>query len=387
MSEAVWAESVWNVVLRLSLISCPVRLVPAIAPIDREFERLLSESGGIIDLTHFVRRDPVEGARVATSYDHLPERSGRGRDARRAACRRCGAPAATRSPFSRTAKRERMLLIEPYGGGLRLSVMRRPLAAPGIYDEPAERQSRPELVEIAEAVIGRHLHEEDANALHERYENRLRALIAAEDRRRLPPEPGPSRAAAAPHSRSRRKRKPRRDAPRRSRAREPMRKPRPPIRRSAAARNRHRNPAAPDRYRRPPLRRAGLGRDAGQRAAHRGDQHPAARRAGARCGRVPRLRRGRPRDALGRQRQLCRDERPGTGADRVRRPPDAGDRRAFRCRLRGLVRRGRRGRTAAQRRNLPLAGPRRPARSAARQLYRAAERAGRRTAPEPTQGR
>ena len=57
MSEAVWAESVWNVFLRLSLISCPVRLVPATAPIDREFETLLSESGGIIDLTRFVRGD------------------------------------------------------------------------------------------------------------------------------------------------------------------------------------------------------------------------------------------------------------------------------------------------------------------------------------------
>ena len=58
--------------LRLSLISCPVRLVPATAPIDREFETLLSESGGIIDLTHFVRDDPVEGARVGTRYDIYP---------------------------------------------------------------------------------------------------------------------------------------------------------------------------------------------------------------------------------------------------------------------------------------------------------------------------
>ena len=72
MSEAVWAESVWNVVLRLSLISCPVRLVPATAPIDREFEMLLGESGGIIDLTNFVRSDTVEGARVGTRYDLYP---------------------------------------------------------------------------------------------------------------------------------------------------------------------------------------------------------------------------------------------------------------------------------------------------------------------------
>ena len=58
----------------------------------------------------------------------------------------------------------------------------------------------------------------------------------------------------------------------------------------------------------------------------RGDQHPAARRAGARCGRVPRLRPGRPRDAVGQQRQLRRHQRPAAGADRVRRPPNAGNR-------------------------------------------------------------
>ena len=71
-----------------------------------------------------------------------------------------------------------MLVIEPYGGGLRLSVMRRPLVAPGTYDEPAERAVPPEMIEMAEAVIGRRAHEEDANALHERYEARLQALIA-----------------------------------------------------------------------------------------------------------------------------------------------------------------------------------------------------------------
>ncbi len=85
MSEAVWAEAVWNVFLRLSLISCPVRLVPATAPIDREFETLLSESGGIIDLTHFVRDDPVEGARVGTRYDIYPNGPVAADGARRAA--------------------------------------------------------------------------------------------------------------------------------------------------------------------------------------------------------------------------------------------------------------------------------------------------------------
>ncbi len=223
MSEAVWAESVWNVVLRLSLISCPVRLVPATAPIDREFEMLLAGSGGIIDLTHFVRSDPVEGARVGTRYDIYPNGpvAAETLDALRQAMRRAGRDAVA---FTAHGEGERMLLIEPYGGGLRLSVMRRPLAAPGTYDEPAERQVPAELVDMAEAAIGRYLHEEDANALHERYENRMQALIAGRTGgadaagsrtgpRRRTPARGASRSAASRE---------------RERGRKPMRVPMPP---------------------------------------------------------------------------------------------------------------------------------------------------------------
>ena len=46
MGEAVLAETVCNVVLRLSLIACPVLFVTATAHIDREFEKLLAENGG-----------------------------------------------------------------------------------------------------------------------------------------------------------------------------------------------------------------------------------------------------------------------------------------------------------------------------------------------------
>ncbi|HEX2151221.1 MAG TPA: Ku protein, partial [Stellaceae bacterium] len=189
MSEAVWAESVWNVFLRLSLISCPVRLVPATAPIDREFEALLSESGGIIDLTHFVPSDPADGARVETRYDIYPNGpvAAETLDALLQAMRRAGRDAVA---FTSRGERERMMLIEPYGGGLRLSVMRRPLVAPGVYDEPAERQIPAELVEMAEAAIGRRLHDEDANGLHERYEHRMRALIAEKSDDSASPEPG-----------------------------------------------------------------------------------------------------------------------------------------------------------------------------------------------------
>ena len=200
MSEAVWAESVWNIFLRVSLVACPVRLVPATAPIDHEFEELLSESGAVIDLTHFVHSDPIESERVATRYDIYPNGpvAAETLDALRQAMRRANRNAVA---FVAQGERERMLLIEPYGGGLRLSVMRRPLVAPGIYVEPAEKQVPSELVDMAAAAIARFLHAEDADALHERYENRLRALIAGKTGGAAPPEPdtpapGPATALA-----------------------------------------------------------------------------------------------------------------------------------------------------------------------------------------------
>jgi len=52
--------------------------------------------------------------------------------------------------------------------------------------------------EMAEAAIGRYLHEEDANALHERYENRMQALIASKSGGAMLPEAEPGLAAALP---------------------------------------------------------------------------------------------------------------------------------------------------------------------------------------------
>lgn len=173
MAGPVRAEAVWSGVLRLSLISCPVHLVPL--SLDAPPVRFDRETSEIIEMAHFIPRDQVDRERLETTYCVCPD----GRlaadtlDALRLAMQRAGRDAVG---YVRCGRQEIMVLIQPDGGGLTLSAMRRPLRS-----EPAEsgrgRASEipAEMVEAAEAMIARRVLDQDANALHDRYEERLRA--------------------------------------------------------------------------------------------------------------------------------------------------------------------------------------------------------------------
>ena len=228
------------------------------------------------------------------------------------------------------------------------------------------------------------LHEEDANALHERYENRLRALIAGEDRRRRVAGAGRRRSQAswrqAPRRRqccSRRKRKPRRT---------------PPPDRDEAAEESEAEADAPVAAELLPRE---IGTEILLRIIDIGDRSfdgPgwAGMPGGGRRIEAISI---RPRDELAADavefRVFAAEGRAtpwvgngsyaGTSGRELALTgfaarPVPGDRRPLRCRVRGLVRRGRRRRADAQRRDLPLAGARRSARGAARQPDRAAAR-------------
>lgn len=219
------AEAVWRGFLRLSLVSCPVRLAPATRdahvirldqlnsrtgnPVtqqfvdsgtgevvaansvvrayrtaasgyvtigDAEFETLAGEARNIIEVAHFSRRDQIDRARLETSYYIYPDGqlAADTLDALRLAMQRTERDALA---YLRLGERERMVLIQPYGAGLMLSTLRPPRVL-----EPAEFAARPdsaipaEMIEIAEGIIQRHILEADANVLHDRYEDRLRSL-------------------------------------------------------------------------------------------------------------------------------------------------------------------------------------------------------------------
>ena len=343
-------------VLRLSLISCPVRLVPAIAPIDREFEALLVRE----------RRDhrpdplrPPRSGRGRARRDPLrpiPERSGRGRDARRAATgdaarrpRRCSL---YRTGRTRAYAADRALWRRTAAVGPAAAVRRRPapmtILPSGTLPTETGRDRR-------ERDRPPHRTRRTRTRCTSATRPRLRALIAREDRRRCvagaEPRPSQVRWSRACRNREPPQRLCRSPASGNRAGRRAARSGKPPVR----ARRQLMPAAAPEIGAEILLRLIDIGDrrfdGPGWAGAPGGGQRVEAisirprDELAARYGRVPRLRDGRPRDALGQQRQLCRYERPGDGADRFRRASATGDRDRFDVVVRGLVRRGRRGRT------------------------------------------
>ncbi len=221
------AEGVWSGFLRLSLVSCPVRLAPATSdahvmrldplnsrtgnPVtqqfvdsrtgdvvaanavvrgyraessgyvmvtDSELETLAGAPPNIIEVAHFSPRDQIDRVRLETSFYIYPDGqlAADTLDALRLAMGRGRRDAIA---YVRLGERERMVLIQPHGAGLMLSTLRPPrVLEQDAFAERAESDIPVEMIEIAETIIGRRLLEADANVLHDRYEDRLRSLIA-----------------------------------------------------------------------------------------------------------------------------------------------------------------------------------------------------------------
>ncbi|HEX3864886.1 MAG TPA: Ku protein [Stellaceae bacterium] len=219
-------EAVWNGFLRLSLVSCPVRLALAtneshlirldrvnartgnpvaqqfvdsrtgdvvnadavmrayrgtaaglVALSDSDLEGLAGESPNIIDLAQFSRHGQIDRARFDRSYYVYPDGqlAADTLDALRLAMLRSNRDAIA---YVRIGDRERMVVIQAHGPGLMLSTLRPPrILEPAAFVERPETAIPPEMVEIAEGIIARRLFDDDANAMFDRYEARLRSLI------------------------------------------------------------------------------------------------------------------------------------------------------------------------------------------------------------------
>src|SRR5712691_3797762 len=248
-------EAVWNGFLRLSLVSCPVRLAPATSdaqiirldqlnsrtgnPVARQFvdsrtgdvvspdavvkgyqaagsgyvmitdselEALASQPPNIIEVAQFSLRDQLDQARLEASYYIYPDGqlAADTLEAGRLAMQRSGRDAIA---YVRLGERERMVLIQVHGAGLLLSTLRPPrVLEPAHFAERAESEVPPEQIELAQSIIGHRTLHADANTMHDRYEERLRSLIQQKSGGTYvpppppppEPEPEPEPAAAAP---------------------------------------------------------------------------------------------------------------------------------------------------------------------------------------------
>jgi DNA end-binding protein Ku len=240
------AEAVWNGFLRVSLVSCPIRLSSATSDASRIKLDLLSArtgnavneqfvdsktgdvvvkealvkgyevetgryvtvaeeelaklggAGNIIDLEQFVPRDQIDHLYVEAAYYLYPEGqlASDTVHALRLAMRRSGRIALGRI---RLGDQERPALIEPHRAGLMVSTLytQDELVVADFPDRP-EDDIPAEMIEIAEAIIARRAADFDPQKLRDRYQDDLRTLVEQKSGNAPPTAPARRPAAARP---------------------------------------------------------------------------------------------------------------------------------------------------------------------------------------------
>src|SRR5215469_92850 len=217
----------WNGFLRLSLVSCPVALVPAtteakrvrfnqlnsktgnrvqqqlidsktgeivdrdeivkgyeydrgryVTVTDDELKALQIESSKIIDLDRFVDRDEVDPIYLDTPYYVYPDG-----DLAAETFRVIGEAMAHKSKVGlgrvTISNRERQVLVEPRGAGLVMSTIRSAdEVRPAEFGPPAKGDIDADMVTIAESIIERRSGGFDPASFRDQYQDALRELVA-----------------------------------------------------------------------------------------------------------------------------------------------------------------------------------------------------------------
>ena len=217
----------WSGFLRLSLVSCPVSLVPAtteakrirfnqlnaktgnrvqqqlidsktgevvdrdqiakgyeydrgryVTVTDDELKALQIESSKIIDLDRFVDRDEIDPIYLDTPYYVYPDG-----DLAAETFRVIGEAMAHKSKVGlgrvTISNRERQVLVEPRGAGLVMSTIRSAdEVRPAEFGPPAKGDIDADMVTIAESIIERRAGGFDPASFRDQYQDALRELVA-----------------------------------------------------------------------------------------------------------------------------------------------------------------------------------------------------------------
>jgi DNA end-binding protein Ku len=153
------AESMWTGFLRLSLVSCAIRVAPVV---DRDEKKLGPD---IVDVEEFVTRSQIDQTYLGSAYYLYPEGqlASDALEALRLAMLRAGRVALGHVT---TGEREQAILIEPYGTGLLMVwLMSDEERKPCEFAERAEGSIPTEMIEIVEDIIGRRSSEFDPKRL------------------------------------------------------------------------------------------------------------------------------------------------------------------------------------------------------------------------------
>jgi DNA end-binding protein Ku len=217
----------WNGFLRLSLVSCPVSLVPAtteakrvrfnqlnaktgnrvqqqlidsktgeivdrdqivkgyefdrgryVTVTDDELKALQIESSKIIDLDRFVDRDDVDPVYLDTSYYVYPDG-----DLAAETFRVIGEAMGHKNKVGlgrvTISNRERQVLVEPRDAGLVMSTVRSAdEVRPAEFGPPPKGEIDSDMVAIAESIIDRRSGQFDPSIFRDRYQDALHELVA-----------------------------------------------------------------------------------------------------------------------------------------------------------------------------------------------------------------
>jgi DNA end-binding protein Ku len=228
-------RATWNGFLRLSLVSCPIYLTPATSeaknirlhqlnpetgnrvkqtlvdseteePVERadvvkgyEYERhqyvvipddelqaLKIESSQSVDLDRFVKRDDIDPLYLDTPYYVYPD----GKIAIETfrvigeAMEESGRVGIGRIVLS---SRERMVLVEPLGGGMLMRTLR---SADEVrqpeFGKVADGEADADMVAVAKTIIERRAGEFDPEDVHDRYQDALRELVESKAEGKAP---------------------------------------------------------------------------------------------------------------------------------------------------------------------------------------------------------
>jgi DNA end-binding protein Ku len=224
----------WSGFLRLSLVSCPVALVPAtteakrirfnqlnaetgnrvqqqlidsktgevvdrdqivkgyeynrgfyVTVTDDELKELQIDSSKIIDLDRFVDRDDVDPVYLDTPYYVYPDGAVAAETFRviGEAMLRKNKVGLGRVTIS---SRERLVLVEPLGAGLLMSTLRSAdEVRPAEFDASAKGEVDADMIAIAETIIERRSGEFDPTSFRDKYQDALRELVEEKTKGRV----------------------------------------------------------------------------------------------------------------------------------------------------------------------------------------------------------
>jgi DNA end-binding protein Ku len=172
----------WSGFLRLSLVSCPIYLSAATTERERiSLHQINPETGNrsrVLELSRFVERDDINMLYLDAPYYVYPENE-QAEEAYHvitAALQKSNRVGVGRIVVS---QRERPVALEPFEGGMLLSMLRTAEEVRRAEFEEPSKKLDPQMVDIATTIIDRFTGKFEPKGFHDLYQDALRALVDA----------------------------------------------------------------------------------------------------------------------------------------------------------------------------------------------------------------